>query len=344
MSLTYTEILEQYKSMRQTKIYLNEKMHAIVDLLETEKFSSFIVLGSGSSYCLAKSFARMTYMKTGLPSVAIAAGDMLLHYSRYDQLFDNALILAVSRSGSTSEILLTIELLKNRNKKFTLISFTCKKDSPLSLLSDLNLDFPWAFDHSICQTRTVSCFYYSFAYIIANITNDMELLADLDYIIDNGDGYIKEIEDILKKVAEKDWSNVVILADSEISGIAEEGALAFKEICQLPSNHYNLLDARHGPVVLFDDKTLIIAALGPSDKYEQDFLNDMTKKTSHIVALTDVEFRNTGVNFILFGRRLNHISKGLPLILICQLVSYHKAIITGVNPDAPDGLDAWVSF
>lgn len=33
--------------------------------------------------------------------------------------------------------------------------------------------------------------------------------------------------------------------DAELCGICEEGALTFKEICQVDSNYYHLLDARH---------------------------------------------------------------------------------------------------
>ena len=39
------------------------------------------------------------------------------------------------------------------------------------------------------------------------------------------------------------------------SVIASEGALAFKEIARIPSISYHLLDVRHGPMVLIDDKT-----------------------------------------------------------------------------------------
>ncbi len=344
MSLTYKEIMEQYHSMMQTKIYLDEKMPALTDLLDSKKFSSLVVLGCGSSHSLAKSIARMTQMETGFPSVALAAGDVLLHSSRYKKCFEDALVLAVSRSGSTSEILLTINSLKEQNIDFTTVAFTCKEDSQLSRLSDLPLDFPWAYDYSICQTRTVSCFYYAFSYILARFTKDPELLDDLDFIVTNGDNYIKEIDAAMQRLAEKPWSNVVVLGDAELCGIAEEGALAFKEICQLPSNYYNLLDARHGPAVLFNDQTLIVAALGPANNYEMDFLRDMIKKTPHIIAFTDKTFCLAGVDIVPYNRELSHIAKGLPFILICQLVSYYKAVQTGVNPDAPDGLDAWISF
>jgi glutamine---fructose-6-phosphate transaminase (isomerizing) len=344
MDLTYGEIKEQYRSMKQTKTYLDGQMQEISKRLKMENYTSLIVLGCGSSYSLAKSFARMANMCTGFPTTALAAGDVLLHATRYTKCFEGALVLAISRSGSTSEILLALDALKKQNCRFTIVSLACKEESTLSKMADMNLDIPWAYDNSVCQTRTVSCLYYAFAYILANMTNDIELLGDLDDVVSRGDDYLEQINALLQNFATRPWSHVVVLGDAELCGLAEEGALAFKEICQLPSNHYHLLDARHGPAVLINEETLILAALGPNNNYEQDFLQDMVKKTPHIIAFTDRPEEIDRVQVMPYSREISHIAKGLPFILICQLLSYHKAILRGTNPDAPTGLDAWISL
>ncbi|MDF2999911.1 MAG: Glucosamine-6-phosphate deaminase [Bacillota bacterium] len=344
MDLTYNEIKEQYRSMQQTKSYLDGQMTEISKWIKMRRYTSLIVLGCGSSYSLAKSLARMTHMKTGFPATALPAGDVLLHAHRYIKSFEGALVLAVSRSGSTSEILLALESLKSQNCQFTIVTLTCKEESALAKLSDMNLDLPWAYDHSVCQTRTVSCLYYAFAYILANMTHDFDLLADLDEVIAHGDDYLDEVDALLKNYAAESWSQVVVLGDAELCGLAEEGALAFKEICQLPSNHYHLLDSRHGPAVLINEDTMILAVLGPNNDYEKDFLLDMSKKTSHIIAFTDKPQESDSVRVLPYRRKISHIAKGLPFILICQLLSYHKAIYRGTNPDAPTGLDAWISL
>jgi len=344
MNITYGEIKEQYRSMKQTKTYLDGQMKEISKLLKMESYTSLIVLGCGSSYSLAKSLARMANMRTGFPATALAAGDVLLHAPRYTKCFEGAMVLAISRSGSTSEILLALDALKEQNCHFTIVSLTCREESKLSKLADMNLDIPWAYDNSVCQTRTVSCLYYAFAYILANITGDVELLVDLDHVVSRGDDYLEEIDAPLQNFAAEPWSHVVILGDAELCGLAEEGALAFKEICQLPSNHYHLLDSRHGPAVLINEETLILAVLGPNNSYEKDFLQDMIKKTPHIIAFTDKPEGIGSVQVMPYNREISHIAKGLPFILICQLLSYHKAIYCGTDPDSPTGLDAWISL
>ena len=55
---------------------------------------------------------------------------------------------------------------------------------------------------------------------------------------------------LAQEVAQEEWESVVVLADSELDGIASEAAIAFVEIPQVHANYYHVLDVRHGPMVL----------------------------------------------------------------------------------------------
>lgn len=93
-------------------------------------------------------------------------------------------------------------------------------------------------------------------------------------------------EQSLTLAASEDWSRAVVLADSGCAGLAEEGALAFKEICRRDSNHYHMLDCRHGPMVQICPDTLVIALLSKGDrKLQAALLGDVAAKTSHLLVL-----------------------------------------------------------
>jgi glucosamine 6-phosphate synthetase-like amidotransferase/phosphosugar isomerase protein len=51
-----------------------------------------------------------------------------------------------------------------------------------------------------------------------------------------------------------------------------------------------------------------------------------------------------GVINISFGHELSYPVMGLPVILIAQLVSYYKSLVTGTDPDNPTGLTAWIKL
>ena len=136
-----------------------------------------------------------------------------------------------------------------------------------------------------------------------------------------------------------------MLADGEMEGICEEGSLAFKEICQLPSNSYGLLDCRHGPMVLFGNGTLVIAAVGACGEYEQKLVADVCAKGAIVITVSDqpCELPDVAYNFY-FGAELDPIVRGIAVLVVCQFASYYKALVRGVNPDAPTGLDAWIKL
>lgn len=342
--ITLKEIKEQYHSMQKTQDYLSNHIDQLQTLLNDKPNSPLIFLGCGSSYSIGEACAQNTITGLGRLAASKTAGEVLIHAERYRTLFENAILVVITRSGETSEILRALDVIKKMTS-VKVVSLTCKKGSPLGKQSDIVLEMPWAFDNSVCQTRSVSCLYFSWVYIINKLTNNQAVLSDLQKVIDSGDAYLNQWEDQLKEIAQGSWNHVVVLGDAEIAGVCEEGALAFKEICQLPSNFYHLLDVRHGPMVLIGKDTLVIVPLSEhSAGLQHGLLRDILKKGATVITYTNQETPMDNVLNVYFGQDLSYPVMGLPLILIAQLVSYYKSIVTGTDPDHPTGLSAWIEL
>jgi fructoselysine-6-P-deglycase FrlB-like protein len=342
--LTLQEIKEQYCSMQKTEEYLFEKVEQVQILLNERPNRTIVFLGSGSSYSIGAACAQNTITGLGRLAVALTAGDVLINGERYKALFENAIIVAITRSGETSEILRALDAL-TKMYKVQVISLICTEGSPLSKISDVALEMPWAFDNSVCQTRAVSCLYFSWISMIAQMTDNQTQKADLQKVISGGDAYIKRIEEPIKELAKLPWDHVVVLGDAEIAGVCEEGALAFKEICQLPSNFYHVLDVRHGPMVLIGEKTLVIMPLSDySPELQRSLLEDIKEKGATVIVYTNQATELNGAINLYFGEELCYPVMGLPVIVIAQLISYYKSLITGTDPDNPTGLAAWIEL
>ncbi len=342
--LTLQEIREQYTSMGQTKEYLSGYIDAIKKILDDNSESNIIFLGCGSSYSIAKSYAQNTM--TGLKRVglAMAAGDVLIHGDRYQAIFENAVVVAISRSGETTEIIQAVTKIREICK-IQVISIVCKENSTASKISDLTLTMPWAFDNSVCQTRTVSCLYFAWLYIVGMLSENQAQLAELQLVVNHGDEYIKQWEAELEKMAALPWNHAVVLGDAELGGACEEGSLTFKEICQLPSNYYHMLDSRHGPMVMIGKETLVIMPISDhSPELQKALLEDLKKKGAAIIVYTNEAMELDGICNIYFGKNLSYPVMGLPFLAINQLVSYFKSGETGANPDQPDGLSPWIQL
>jgi len=374
MSRTYLEICGQYDALAKTMEFLDSEKDSLIAWIRDIKPKQVIFLGCGSSFSVAKSLADAVCMRLPVFARALPAGDVLLHAGRYVHSFQGALLVSVSRSGSTSEIVRAIEALRKNGCGFALFSVSCTENSPLDKLSDRYIDLPWAFDESVCQTRTVSCLYFTGMYLIACLAGDDQMRYSLLDVVEKGPAFLRGIEDQCKKIASEDWDRVIALGDAEISGLCEEGALAFNEICQIPSNFYHLLDSRHGPMVLIKPKTLVIAALsGEGGGLETDLIKDVLAKGAAVVTVSSAPVTMEGARNFSWGAvtgntngggtltgnindsgalkaqdnysgPLHHAALGLAFILACQFISYYKSIHTGADPDKPDGLAPWISL
>jgi glutamine---fructose-6-phosphate transaminase (isomerizing) len=346
MYKTEKEIFSQYEALKKTYDYMMAKREEIEKFVEEIDFKSVTFIGCGSSYSISKSAAISARMRVGKPANAIAAGDLMVNFDMYKGILKDTLLVTSSRSGNTSEVVNSIKLVKEKLQT-SCISICTSENSSISGLADLNLEMPWAFDESVCQTRTVTNLYMADLILIGIISNDNSLFDDISLAIANGEKYIQSYTGILKEIAQKSlWNKVVMLADAELEGIAEEGALAFNEICQLSSNYYHITDVRHGPMVLVNDKTLVIIAVSPAeDSYQADLIHDLKKKKAVVITVSD---KAENVWDADFNVSINHYGNlcvaGIPFIFVSQIVSYYKAIALGVNPDEPQGLDPWIKL
>jgi fructoselysine-6-P-deglycase FrlB-like protein len=259
--------------------------------------------------------------------------------------FEDSIVVAITRSGNTTEVLKTVTALKDE-LGVPVVGITCVEDSELVIIADLCLKMPWAFDESVCQTGIVTNLYVAAALMLAGFADSGIFYDDIKKITAIGDNFIRKYEPALKEIANKHWDKAVVLADGEISGLACEAALAFEEICGTSSNYYHVLDVRHGPMVLIDKNTLVLADLKPDNKEHQlELIEDVAKKGATIVVCTDDSYK-TIKNIALHVQHPNvgNIAEGLPFIIVAQLIAYSKAILKGLDPGNPEGLEAFIKL
>jgi len=344
MNITYKEMKQQYIALRKTFEYMSDKRDEITAFFKENVHESLTYIGCGSSLCLCQSAEMTAKVRLGISSTALAAGDLMLNYKDYGGLLEKTMIVALSRSGSTSEVLKAVEKIKGY-KNLSVVAITCVMDSPLKKLSNLTLELPWAFDESVCQTRTIVNLYITNLLIAAFLSDDAELEAAIDKAIEAGESYMAEYEDHIKLIAEGNWTNVVILADGEMQGIAAEGALAMTEIAKIPGSFYHLLDVRHGPMVLVNKDTLVIACLNDKGfEYQKALIKDIAARGAKIVTYSSMPIETMdGVSLHATSNiAMDNAVSGIPFIFIPQALACYRALKDGINPDNPEGLAAWI--
>lgn len=341
MYLTEQEAMGQHVALRKTFDYFMEKRMEIESFLNRHNSRKFIFLGCGSSFMIAKSGDKLFSACAGTTASALAGGDYLIYDDFYEETIKDSIIVVLTRSGETSEIVRTVKKIKETYGN-PVITICLKQENELTPYSDLNLILDWSFDKSVCQTRSVTTLYTAQLLLKAIYVNDDQALQSIKQTIDANEAYKENIRPALKAIAEKSWDNVIVLADGPISGLAEEGALAFTEISMLPGKWFNLLDYRHGPIVLNDSNTLTVVLISSREsKLQGDMMKDLKSHGGTIVTLSAEQENRYEVDaHICIGDAV----MGIPFINAIQILALEKSLRLGNNPDAPKGLASFIAL
>ena len=192
-----------------------------------------LVIGCGTSAFVAESFALLREA-AGLGETDAAYASEPRPWRPYDA------VIAISRSGTTTEVLDALTALPSGVRK---IVVTGVADSPGARLADEVLLLDFADEKSVVQTRfpTTVLFLARAAFgedvselpdaAAAALAQPSTLPEDIDHLVYLGRG----------------WAY----------GLAQEAALKVREAAQAWSESYPMLDYRHGPLAVAHPGTLV---------------------------------------------------------------------------------------
>lgn len=249
------------------------------------------MIGCGTSWFMAQSYAVLRE-RAGLGETdAFAASDAFLGRG-YDR------IVALTRSGTTTEVLEAVESVRGRTP---LLGITGTADSPLAELVDETIEIPWADEESVVQTR-----FATTAFTLLRNSVDPEGVARS--LLDVHTALSLELPQ-----SALDAEQVTFLGNGWTTGLAHEAALKNREASQSWMESYPAMDYRHGPIA--------IAAPGRVSWMIGDEPEGL-----------GVQVRASGADFVTLDL------DPLASLVVAQRVALERARARGLDPDAPRGL------
>src|SRR5205823_4526015 len=116
---------------------------------------------------------------TGRPARGVPASEIWLNPRAALPQGGLALLVALSRSGETTETLRAIESFRAAGRG-DVLTLSCYPGRPLTTLGDLNLVLPSGQEQSMAQTRAFSVLYLATVALAARWAERNELLSELD--------------------------------------------------------------------------------------------------------------------------------------------------------------------
>jgi fructoselysine-6-P-deglycase FrlB-like protein len=202
---------------------------------------SAAAIGCGTSYYIALAYATLREAK-GLGTTDAAIASELSPHRHYSR------VVAISRSGTTTEVLRTLEGLRGRIRT---VAVTAVADSPVASAADSTVLLDFANEQSVVQTRFATT---ALALLRAHIGDRLEAtFAD-------GDGALAKP----LPVEPSGFKQFVFLGQGWTVGLANEAALKLREAASAWTEAYPAMEYRHGPISVAGPRTLVWA-IGPVD-------------------------------------------------------------------------------
>src|SRR5215467_10689122 len=111
---TFTEIYDQARCCEETISLAGPRLQLIRSLLPVDQYSDIVVTGCGSSYHMASCASFAWAQMIARPVQAVQASQLMSFSERYFPASARPLVIAISRSGATSEVEQAVLKLRRR--------------------------------------------------------------------------------------------------------------------------------------------------------------------------------------------------------------------------------------
>jgi CRISPR-associated protein Cas5a/b/c len=183
------------------------------------------VIGCGTSWFMAEAYAKLREQSGAGETDAFAASHFPLD-RRYDR------VVAISRSGTTTEVVRAIEAVRS-----PVVAITAVPGSPVDTAANDTILLDFADEESVVQT-------------VFATTTLMLLRASLGEPVEPVIAQASAVLDSPGELPAADSSQFSFIGQGWAYGIAQEAGLKMREAAQLWTEAYPQMEYRHGPIAI----------------------------------------------------------------------------------------------
>lgn len=340
-ALTRREILSQPEVWAATLGVVRARANELARVwADGGGYDGLLFTGCGSTYYLSLAAAAAAAQLTGLPARGVPASELLLYPDTIYPARGRLLLVAVSRSGETSETLAAVRaFLAEGPERGALVTLSCYPDQPLADLGEVNVLLPRAQEASVVQTRAFSSLYLAAIATSALWAGRGDLLEQLDAMPAAGQRLLApERRARVERLAhDADLDQCIFLGSGPQYGLACEASLKMKEASLTRSEPFHFLEFRHGPKSIVTPRTLVVGLLSEAHAAaEREVLAEVEALGGRVLTLGE---RDADV---AFGAGVSELARGPLYLPLLQWLAVQRALSRGLDPDRPKHLAAVV--
>lgn len=332
----HSEIFEQPERLASLLVNQKQTVLEIAKAIRSRNVQYAFLAGRGTSDNAGRYANYLWGAHNGLP-LALATPSLFTYYQMPPRL-NNALVVGVSQSGQSPDIVSVLE--EGRKQNCLTIAITNIADSPLAKAADFVLDIQAGPEKAVAATKTYTAELMSVAMLSAALSDSNEHWNELDSVSKWAEQTLA-LDGQLAQMAQRYryMSQCVVLGRGFNYATAFEWALKLKELTYLIAEPYSSADFQHGPIAMVEGGFPVLA-VAPSGKVRDSMLEMLTRlrkeKNAELVVISDdPDALVLAQSPIQLPPQMPEWLTPIVSIIPAQLFACHLTQVKGYDTDAP---------
>ncbi|MDE1770777.1 MAG: glutamine--fructose-6-phosphate transaminase (isomerizing) [Thaumarchaeota archaeon] len=328
---TLKEISEQPSTILNAGNNTKIEIDLASDLIKHAR--NLYITGSGTSYnaALIAKFLFSKYAKIKIDPLISSEAQF-----SPDIFEDKSILIAISQSGESADVLEAVGIAKKANSK--IISIVNMMTSSLVHQSSISIGLNCGPEIGVAATKSFTSQLAVLYKIVDKICDgciglDLESVSEAIKEITSNDSKIKDVARRLKDV-----SDIYVLGRGIHYPIASEGSLKLKELTYIHAEGLPGGELKHGPLALMDSSSYVLI-INPNDSTYNDTLTsarEIKARGAKIIGISDKpsDVYDYWINIPTMTESLYPLVEIVPI----QLLAYYAAVDKDFDPDYPRNL------
>ncbi len=328
------EIMDQKESVARAVNQNEEQIMTLADAIHNAYGTFLVACGTAGKACMAADYFFSVIAQKHV-NFAPASEFKLYHHF----LTDRSLLIVVSQSGETADVLEAMHVAKSKGAK--VLAIVNVKGSTIDREADYTLLINAGPERAVASTKALTgqlAVLLLIAYALAGkLQEGKTLLLETSAKINDmlNPRYVEHLSALADSI--KQHEHMYIIGKSWHYPMALESAIKIQEVSYVHAEGFAAGELKHGPIALIEEGTPCIVFVG-KDEVTQDILSnamELKARGAKIIGVSPDQHR-------VFDEWIKVPEAGdaqaILSIIPIQVLAYFLAVKRGKNPDMPRNL------
>ena len=328
------EIMEQKDSIARAVNQDEEQIMTLADSIRNAKGTFLVGCGTAAKACMAAEYFFSVIARKHV-NFAPASEFKLYHHF----LKPESLLIVVSQSGETADVLEAMQIAKSKGSK--VLAIVNVEGSTIDREADYSLLINAGPERAVASTKALTgqmAVLMLIAYALdGKLKEGQKVLLETASEINDmlNPRYVDFVESVAERVQEK--SDLFIIGKSWNYPMALESAIKIQEVSYVHAEGFAGGELKHGPIALIEEGTPCIALVG-DDEVKADIISNAIELKARGGFIIGIAPENNEAFDVWIRVPEAGTAQALVNIIPVQALAYFLAVKRGKDPDMPRNL------